>query len=219
MRKEDLGIDRKTGKHNAGLTRYESALLGVLWLDHVGEENIISADELAMKYAYALGCEIKDSWNLSEWKRDVRSLQNHLLIIHRNIPFFSRSGKGGGYWIGTEEEAPAFYDSFRQRGLTGLTKAARGKQAVLVEMVEQLTFQFDDLEDRTGGSVVTINGRPTPVAVVDAMIGKMMRNPERFHNDLLRLGQKFGSVLLPKARARQIETKARELQELVTGLI
>lgn len=226
MRKKDLGIDLKTGRHDQRLTHAESMFLGILWVDHVGKENKISAGNLAATFAKTLGHEWKPDavppwyyeW-LAKWKRKIRALQNHLLIEHKNCPVFSQSGIHGGYWIGTEEEGKAFYDSFRQRGHTGLTKAARGKQAVLVEMVEQISFQFDDLEDRAGTPVITIDGRPTPIAVVDAMIGKMMRDPERFRDDLLRLGQKFGSVLLPKARAREIETTARKLQELVSGLV
>jgi len=223
MKREDLGIDPKTGKHTQVLTRAESAFLGIMWVDHVGEDYAISAEDLAHRYAGVLRqpwnpiTEILDDY-LAKWKRHVRRLQNHLLIEH-NVPVYSRSGHYGGYWIGTEAEGQKFYDSFRQRGLTGLTKAARGKQAVLVEMVQQLSFEFDDLEDRTGQEMITIDGRPTPIAVVDAMIEKMMREPERFRDDLLKIGQKHGSVLLPKARAREIEAKARELTELVRGLV
>ena len=223
MRKQDLGIDLKTGKHDQRLTHWESSFLGILWLDHNGSQNKISADTLACKLAESMDVpyiRFGGSYNayLDEWKRHVRYLQNHLLIEH-NIPIFSRSGTHGGYWIGTEEEGREFYNSFRQRGLTGLTKATRGKQSVLVEMVEQLTFEFDDLEDKTGMPVVSIDGRSTPIAVVDAMIRKMMQDPERFRDDLLRLGQTFGSVLLPKAQAREIESTARKLQELVSGLV
>ena len=225
MKQQDLGIDLKTGKHDQRLTRAEAAFLGILWVDYVGKENKIRADDLAVAYAEALGhvwepnSDYPWGWMwIEKWKRQVRAMQNHLLIEHKNCPVFSRSGHQGGYWIGSEEEGRAFYDTFRQRGLTGLTKAARGKQSALVEMVEQLSFEFDDLEDKTGAPVITIDGRPTPIAVVDAMIRKMMQNPERFRDDLLRLGQKFGSILLPKAQAREIETTARKLQELVSGL-
>jgi hypothetical protein len=223
MKKQDLGINPKTGKHNKLLTRMEFNFLDILWLDHNGKENKISAGTLACRFAETMDVPFLryggtyDAY-LGEWKRHVRYLQNHLLIEH-NIPIFSRSGIHGGYWIGTEEEGKTFYNSFRQRGLTGLTKASRGKQAVLVEMVEQLSFEFDDLEDKTGMPVIKIDGRSTPIAVVDALIRKMMCNPERFSADLQKLGRQFGSVLLPKAQAREIETTARKLQDLVSGLV
>lgn len=219
MNKRDLGIDPKTGKHDQRLTKNESAFLGLLWIDHVGEDNIISADDLAIEFAGLLGCQISDTLILAEWKRDVRALQNHLLIKHKNIPVYSKAGPGGGYWIGSKEDGQKFYDTFRKRGLTGLTKAARGKQAVLVEMVEQLTFRFDDLEDKTGLPVMTIGGRSTPIAVVDAIFAKMMRSPERFRDDLFRLGQKFGSVLLPKSQVAEIKATTRKLEELVQAIL
>lgn len=219
MKREHLGIDPKTGKHNAQLTRLEAAFLGILWTDHVGHCNRISGRQLAARLAEAL-----DEWPrgpsfdyfLSKWMRSVRQLQNHLLTEHYNIPIFSQAGPAGGYWIGEgDEEGVHFYDTFRQRGLTGLLKAARGKQAVVVEMVQQLSLQFDDLQDQTGETFVTMRGRSTAVEVVDALIRKMMQNPERFSGDLEKLKIKLGAVLMPKEKARQIAETAARLQELV----
>jgi hypothetical protein len=221
MKKEAFGI--KLGKHDQRLTQAESAFLGILWIDHEGADEKITADDLAIAYGTRmdvpfLGYGGTYDQYLAEWKRNVRHMQNHLLIEH-NIPVYSQTGNQGGYWIGTEEEGEKFYDAFRKRGLTGLKKAARGKQAVLVDMVQQLSFQFDDLEDQSGIPIVTIDGRATPIAVVDAMIAKMMRSPERFREDLLKLGQKFGSVLLPKSQVAEIKATTRKLEELVQTIL
>ncbi|MBE9547671.1 MAG: hypothetical protein IMF10_09310 [Proteobacteria bacterium] len=154
MKLEDLGIDSRTGYHNRTLTRAENCFLGLLWIDHAGEDNKISADELAIEFFHAVKGRIITEKELphvleayrqhafrqlSLLKRDVRRMQNHLLTQHENTPILSKAGNSGGYWIAdSEEEAEKFYDSFRQRGLTGLVKASRGKRAVMVEMMTQL---------------------------------------------------------------------------------
>ena len=237
MRLEDLGIDSKTGRHDGTLTHAENCFLGLLWIDHVGKDNKISADELAILFKAALAGETippkrmltmlkgyrqfaKGSLDLL--KRDVRRMQNHLLTQHENTPILSKAGNGGGYWIAdSEEEADKFYDSFRQRGLTGLVKASRGKKAVMVEMMTQLSFEFEDLVDRASPSATPGRlkaGAPTAMAVVDAFLEKMLSNPERYSADIRKLGRKFGSVLLPKEQVTAMQHKAQELQEILTEL-
>jgi len=223
MNKRDLGVDQKTGKHSTILTREESAFLGVIWTDHVGHSNRISGRQLAMKLAEALGEWPKKHEHFEQfvqrWMRTVRQLQNHLLTEHNNIPIFSQAGKAGGYWIGEgDDEGACFYDTFRRRGLTGLLKGARGKQAVVVEMVQQLSLEFDDLQDETGEAIVTMRGRSTAVEVVDALVKKMMEDPERFSGDLQKLRVKLGAVLMPKEKARQIMETATKLKDLVGEL-
>ncbi|MBE9547670.1 MAG: hypothetical protein IMF10_09305 [Proteobacteria bacterium] len=61
-------------------------------------------------------------------------------------------------------------------------------------------------------------GAPTAMAVVDAFLEKMLSNPERYTEDLRKIGQKFGSVLLPKAQVAAMQHKAQELQEILSGL-
>ena len=236
MKLEDLGIDSKTGHHNKVLTRAENCFLGLLWIDHAGEDNKISADELAILFTAALeGRSISPEAAtllakeyrrhnrriLDLLKRDVRRMQNHLLTQHENTPVLSKAGNGGGYWIAdSEEEAEKFYDSFRQRGLTGLVKASRGKKAVMVEMMTQLSFEFEDLVDKTGytwqpGEKI---GAPTAMAVVDAFLEKMLSNPERYTEDLKKIGQKFGSILMPKEQVAVMQAKAQELQAILSEL-
>lgn len=230
-----MGINVKTMTHDHRLTWMENKFVGLLWIDHVGRDNAISANELAVRFYYArdgvkipeedvdvmvftLRCRPLRAYE--QVKREIRTLQNHLLMEHSKIPVLSAAGDGGGYWIAESElEAEGFYHSFRQRGLTGVVKASRGKQAALVEMVQQLSFQFEELADKTGVplSRPTV-AMPTPIEVVDTFLARMLRNPEKFSDGLKKLGQKYGSVLLPKERVREMKQKAEELQRLVAGL-
>lgn len=221
MKLSSLGIDHDGRHTRAPLTGAEAAFLGILWIDHVGAERKIAAKSLAREYARTQGEYIGEAGGyeklLQTWMREVRHMQNHLVMDH-NVPILSQAGVHGGYWIAENEyEAAAFYATFRQRGMTGLTKAARGNQAVLVEMVGQLSFQFDRLADVTGQPIETIAGRATPIEVVDALIAKMMREPEKFKGDLIRLNKKLSSVLMPKVRMRQIARLTSQLGELVAG--
>ena len=238
MKLEDFGINPKTRIHDRNLTFMENRFLGILWIDHVGAENKISADALAVKFEYAMkGREIKPE-NLSivilgmqknypvminRRKRDVRYLQNHLLFDHKNVPLLSKAGTGGGYWIAeSKEETEEFFHGFRKRGLTGLVKASRGKKAAMVDMMQQLTFEFEDMVDLTGGRL-TAKGKagddlPMAIEVVDSFLSRMLQDPERFSDGLKKIGQKYGSVLLPKAQVKAMQTKAAELQELVASL-
>ena len=242
MKLADLGVNSKTGHHDKTLTNAESCFVGLLWIDHMGEDNKIPADELAIEFYYALDDvslskqDVKDVLKtyrefhrreLDVLKRSVRWMHNHLLTQHEHTPILSRAGVGGGYWVAdSKEEAERFYDTFRQRGLTGLVKAARGKQSVLVEMMTQLSFEFGDLVDksetRDRRSVARSQrkraGAPAAIAVVDAFLEKMLRNPEKYSEDLKKIGQKFGSILLPKTQVSAMQAKAAELQVILSGL-
>lgn len=235
MIREDMGYDAKTGNHRPTLTTVEGRFLGLLWEEHSGAGNKIGADELAVRFEAAyhglplLGGDLGPTVNnwrryrtrdLGQWKRHVRRMHNHLLDLHENVPILSQAGLGGGYWVAADEaEAEAFYETFRKRGMTGLRKACRGKKAVLVDIMRQMSFEFDDLEDRSG---IPDPGRAAeasaPIQVVDAFLEKMSQNPERFEADLRRLGRKFGSVLLPKSQVAAMREKAAEMQALLAGL-
>ncbi len=241
MKLEDLGVDSKTGYHNKIMTHVENSFLGILWIDHVGEGNKINADELALRFYFARLDRTIRPWiflkimmsfkqnnlkKLSALKRDVRRMHNHLLTQHDHTPILSQAGCGGGYWIAdSEEEAAKFYDTFRQRGLTALLKAARGKKAVMVEMMQQLSFEFEELVDKSGIGEPGVRGRgseagaPAAIAVVDAFLERMLRNPEKYSEDLKKIGRKFGSVLLPKEQVKAMQTKTAELKEIMEGLM
>lgn len=243
MKLEDLGIDSKTRHHDKTLTHAENTFMGLLWIDHVGPDNKISANALAIQFFYASdeweiptldALAVKINWyqnysprQLDLLKRNVRTMHNHLLTQHDHIPILSEAGKGGGYWIAdSEEEAAKFYDTFRQRGMTGLVKASRGKKAVLVEMMTQLSFEFENLIDKSGigpevrgqRSEARRDGPPAAIAVVDAFLERMLRDPERYSADLRKIGEKFGSVLLPKKSVAAMQAKAAELQTILSEL-
>jgi hypothetical protein len=231
MNQIHLGYD-KDGIHCPALTAWESRFLGILWVDHVGRDNRIAADVLAATFFCALsGLEVdeadmeevaadmaaKNPLMLARWKRDVRRIHNHLLLNHPNIPLLSAAGLYGGYWMAeTESEAREFYNTFRKRGMTGLIKASRGKKAVLADIVQQLTFRFEELSPVVDEAPA--GGMSAPIEVVDALLEKMTANPERFAGELRRLGEKFGSVLLPKDQLRAMQATAAELQRLVAGI-
>jgi hypothetical protein len=224
MRLEDLGIEPKTGRHDKRLTRMEMAFLSVLWTDHVGQQNRISARDFAHQFAVTMGYPPPSEADLDDrvdgWKRDVRTMQNHLLCAHDNIPVLSAAGNFGGYWIAESgKEVSEFYDTFRKRALTGLKKAARGKQAMMVDVVRQLAFEFEDLEDRTGAPLPDRPRGSAPAEVVDKFLEKMLHDPGRYADDLVRIGRKYGGVLLPKSHVQQIDATARRLLELVSGLV
>lgn len=227
MRHENLGIDVKTGYHNRQLTRAESLFIGILWVDYVGDGNKISALDLAARYAYGMGgpvnlqeCQFKIR---EQWKREVRYMQNHLLMQHRHIPIISRSGTNGGYWISDKkEELKRFYAELRQRGMTGLIKATCGRKAGVVEAVEQLSFDFDDLVDRTPGITreITQDGAHMAPEIVDKLLAKMTHDPEKFAADIRRLREKYfaGGVLLSRERVTAMRAKTAELQAMIDGL-
>jgi hypothetical protein len=225
MKAEDLGIDVRTGYHDKRLTRAESKFLSILWGIHEGRENKLSADALAQKYAFELhGVELDPEALpvkiMDHWKREIRHMQNHILRDH-NIPVLSKAGNDGGYWIAeSEEEASEFYETFRKRGLTGLVKASRGKQAAVVDMVSQISFEFEELVDKTGfTSLIKPRARqPMPIEVVDAFLERMTGNPEKFADGLRKIGEKYGSILLPKDRVEAMKKQMKKLQEMVSSL-
>lgn len=204
---QKIGLDLRTGYHRKNpMTPEESSFYGALW-SHVGEKNAISARDLAEQSG--LG------------GREVRGMHNHLLFDH-NLPILSAAGWKGGYWIAEDEtEARKFYDAFRRRGLTGLVKASRGRQSAMVDMVTQLSFEFEDLVDRTGATPrirPSFAGMPLPVDVVDAFLEKMTGDPERFADGLRKIREKYGAVLLPKERVRAMQAQAAKLQAMVASL-
>lgn len=232
MKAEDYGFNLKTGYHDRRLTAAESRFTGILWTDHEGEKNAVPANILAIRYftgaddatARAMlpgkGTDAVEKKTLEEWKRHIRRMQNHLLEDHDNIPVYSKPGHGGGYWLDDGEAADRFYHGFRKRGLTGIIKATRGKQAALVDTVQQLSFEFEELVDQTG---FTRHMRPraempTPIEVVDAFLERMLANPEKFADGLRKIGEKYGSILLPKKQVLAMKAKAAELQQIVASL-
>ena len=230
MKVEDFGIDVRTGYHNKQLTCAESRFVTILWEDHVGRKNRLAADHFAVLYSgvrtnlsvpeFLSILNTEGRRELERVKRDLRYLHNHLLRDHSSIPVLSKAGNGGGYWIAeSEAEAVEFYDTFRKRGLTGLVKASRGKQSAMVDMVSQLSFEFEELVDRTQTAMIRPKaGLPTPIEVVDSFLERMLQNPEKFANGLRKIGDKYGGILLPKEKVTAIQAEVAKLQEMAKDL-
>ena len=87
----------------------------------------------------------------------------------------------------------------------------------MVDVVQQLTFKFEDLVDKTenAGHIQRAGVMPPTIEVVDALFEKMTQDPDKFADGLRKLGRKYGSVLLPKALVSEISQQATRLQELV----
>lgn len=235
MNLEDMGYG-KDGAHNGMLTRAENLFLGILWEDHVGKERAIGADVMALMFDAALrGVSVNPATlpatilkmrrdaprELDRQKRDVRKMHNHLVLIHERIPILSGAGPGGGYWIAQDKaEAEQFYETFRRRGFTGIVKATRGKRSAVMDVMTQLTFDFETITDRMGLD----RQRPErfsdtlPAAMVDRFLTRMLERPERFADDLRRISAKFGGVLFTKGQAAAMKEKIAELNRLAEGL-
>jgi len=225
MKAEDFGIDVGTGYHDKRLTQAESAFVSILWPDHIGRGRKIAANILAIAWASKVAgvwiSEESTPVTLNRWKRWVRQMHNHLLRDHSQLPVLSKAGYDGGYWIAeSEDEAHEFYDTFRKRGLTGLVKASRGKQSAMVDMVAQLSFEFEELVDQTEQThrIKPKAALPTPIEVVDSFLERMLQDPEKFADGLRKIGAKYGSVLLPRERLYMIKSRVAELEDLVSGL-
>ncbi|MBA3028939.1 MAG: hypothetical protein FP814_05420 [Desulfobacterium sp.] len=221
MKAEDMGFNTKTGYHTRLLTRAENVFVGILW-DHVGRDNRLSANELAARFDAEYN--LAEVQTLEAVKRDCRILHNHILLYHDQVPILSAAGTHGGYWIAeSNADAVEFYDAFRKRGMTGIVKASRGRKAALVDMMQQLSFEFDELTDRSGQNENTgwVRQRvddPTPIEVVDAFLERMTRDPEKFSDGLRKIGAKYGGVLLPKEQIALLKNKTAELSLLMEKL-
>jgi len=217
MKAEDMGINYETGSHSQAFTEAEASMMEIL-ADHIGKDQKIPASDLALQYHEALldkrVLHGEYQQGIGCWKRDIRHMVNHLVIDH-DQPIMSKAGNGGGYWIAeSQAEVDEFYETFRRRAMTGLTKAARGKQAVLADMVKQLTFEFDELKAARPALTTHIKPlvpEPAPVVMVSTFLDKMTKEPEKYANELRLLRDKFGKVLMPKEMFGEIQELSRKL--------
>jgi hypothetical protein len=216
MKSEDLGFNPETGGHSAAFTGAEAAMMGIL-ADHIGKDDRISANELAWRYFVEVAEDEDDrKFRLEPWKRNVRYMVNHLEIDH-DQGILSAAGLGGGYWLaGNKQEADEFYETFRRRGITGVTKAARGKKNVMVSIVKQLAFDWEELQADTRPAMVRpYDEESAPLAVMTAFLDKITREPERFEHEIRLLRDKFGKVLLPREDFVKIQILSKELSGLL----
>jgi len=216
MKAEDLGINPETGSHSAAYSFAEAAMMGIL-ADHLGKEEKISANQLAWRFFVEMD-EDGDgrSFRLEPWKRFVRHMVNHLVIDH-DQGILSKAGIGGGYWLaGNPKEADEFYETFRKRGITGVTKAARGKKNVMVSIVKQLAFDWEELQAGDRPAMVRPHDyESAPLAVMTSFLEKLTREPEKFEHEIRILQQMFGKVLMPREYFVKIQALSKELSGLL----
>jgi hypothetical protein len=234
MKLEDFGIEPKTGIHDRNLTRAENLFVGILWVDHVGDENAIAADDLAIRFHASLNDweELTDQdlerrkylmtvtgtnrRILDRWKRDVRLMQNHLLEDHDRIPVISRAGVGGGYWIAaSDDELDMFHNSFKSRAITGFRKAHRGNKLKMAKSFRQIAFDFEMIGKDELMPVRPGAGVSMPVEVVDQFLERMLAQPEKFAGDIQRLSEKYGGVLMAKHRHQAARRMVRDLARIL----
>ena len=190
-------------------------MMGIL-ADHIGKEDRIPANQLAWQFFIETAEEEDKKFRLEPWKRTVRYMVNHLVIDH-DQGIMSKAGVKGGYWLaGCKEEADEFYETFRKRGITGVTKASRGKKNVMVSIVKQLAFDWEELQagDRPA-MVKPYDHESAPLAVVTSFLDRMTKEPERYDQEIRLLRDKFGKVLMPREDFVRIQTLSKEL----TGLL
>jgi len=216
MKAEDLGYNPETGSHSAEFSAAEAAMMGIL-ADHIGKKDRISADHLAWHF-YIETAEDEDDkdFRLEPWKRTVRYMVNHLVIDH-DQGILAKAGIGGGYWLaGNAQEAEEFYNTYRKRGITGITKAARGKKNVMVSIVKQLAFDWEELQGAERPAMVRpYDYESAPLAVMTSFLDKITREPEKFEHEIRILRDKFGKVLMPREDFIKIQTLSRELSGLL----
>ncbi len=236
MKLEAMGIDSASGIHDRKLTHAETVFVEILWRNYEGKDNRASADALAVQWGSGIeGFSIAlsdlpgtvrrargaDPKALLLAKREVRTLQNHLLFDHDDIPVMSKAGPGGGYWMaGSVDEMEEFFNTFRMRGITGIKKAARGRKAGVIDAFKQLTFEFEEEDSRVSyaGKIKRRVELPGALDVVDAYLERMMADPEQFADGLRKIGRKYGSVLLPKEVLAEIVATSARFQELVKSI-
>lgn len=224
---------RSSGVHvQQPLTHEESIFMGLMW-EHVGLGNKISANELAVRFftiyrstevgsvpQFVETLKQAHSNLLADWKREIRKMHNHLVMDH-DLPILSAAGYGGGYWMAEHEgEAEDFYNAFKRRGLTGLVKATRGKQASVVELMTQLSFEWgDDLLASTPASDAAAPPSVTmPIQIVDKFLEQILADPDRYAAGIARLRKKFGQRLIDDEQIQAIKTQVATLTQMAAGL-
>lgn len=212
MKDENIGI-RQDGTHFPYLTDVEKACVNILQDRGQGRKTAISAEMLAHEI-YGAGRD-----TIEQAKRDVRRLINHLIINH-NIPIICMAGIGGGYWLpANKEEVEEFYTSFHKRAMTGLIKAARGKKAAFVDIMEQLTLWFDEPEGQKALEKVKLSLEADPVPVwvrlVTRYLARLQEDPEKYATEIRKIQQAYGDIFVPRETVRQLKVKTREFQDLL----
>ena len=221
MRAEDFGLDPETGVHTRQFTEIEQHTMDILG-EHTGEDQSIPASDLALEFYEARKerrvTHAEYQQGISQWKRDIRHMTNHLLIDH-DQPICSKAGSHGGYWIAkTKEEMDQFYETMRKRGITGLIKASRGKRSVMADMVKQIAFEFEELKTDRRTQAIQLSPlalEPMPEIVVTEFLNKMTKEPEKYTEEIKRLRHRFGQVFMDPAVYGKLRMLSGELTRLL----
>jgi len=107
--------------------------------------------------------------------------------------------------------------------MTGLMKASRARSSAYADSVVQLSFGFDGEE---GKAIRERHRLPEPdpkapplwVNVVTRFLDRMRDNPERYARELRQLQDRYGELLVPRRRVRQLKSLAGALKNVVERL-
>lgn len=136
--------------------------------------------------------------------RKLRNKINHLEMEHL-IPIASAAGKGGGYYlISSEREGKEFYETFKQRGLTGIKRAACVLKKTPLEGAVQLTIE------------AVMEGEKVPG--LGGAVSKLMRiisnNPAQYAKEIEALKAEVMPLMVSQAQMAEINATASKLQSL-----
>lgn len=156
-------------------------------------------------------------------KRAVRKIINALIIRHR-MPICCEAGPGGGYYLpAADDEIEANHRRFRRRAMTGLMKASRARSSAYADSVIQLSFGYDGPEGR---EIRARHRLPEPdpkapplwIHVVTRMLDRLKDDPDRYARELRHLQERYGELMVPRRRVRQLKSLAGALKTVVERL-
>ena len=212
MTYSDLGIDKKTGTHQAALTTLEQECVDILNKCGCGKISAIPAAGLAVRLF--LDGEIG--------KRNLRTLINHLIMTH-TLPIMCEAGVGGGYYLpGDPAEAARFKETFRRRAMTGLVKASRGSKAAYVDMMYQYTLGFDDPETQAAVEYMKFlpdeDSTPAWVQLVTKLLDRFSADPVVYAAEIRRIQATYGEIFVPREKVTVLKQKTAEFQKLLSEI-
>lgn len=213
MTYSELGINKKTGTHQAELTALELACISVLLKRGCGKTAAISAADLADRL-------FRDGGEVG--KRNLRALINHLIMTHSE-PIMCEAGPGGGYYNpGVTAETERFKTTFHKRSMTGLVKASRGSKAAYVDIMYQYTLGFDDPETQAAVEHMRFlpEEDPTPAwfQLATKLLDRFSSDPVAYAAELRTLQEKYGDIFVPREKVAMLKAKTAEFQKLLSEI-
>lgn len=185
----------------------------------LGRAGALSAAELARK---VFGPPMRPG-DQDTMKRAVRRVVNSLIIRHK-IPICCEPGFGGGYYLPADDsEVEANHHRFHRRAMTGLMKATRAKSSAYADSLIQLSFGYDGPEGREIRERYELpepnpEGPPLWVSVVTKFLDRLKNDPDRYARELRQLQDRYGELMVPRRRVRQLKSLAGALKNVVERL-